>query len=271
MSYLSRESASLPDGLWEQIDATVINTARNVLTCRRFLHIYGPLGIGTESINIDDASLLEEHFDNGFITTKGRKFVEIPTIYEDFTILARDLENSEKLGYPVDMSTAAQAAEACSKNEDHFIFFGNKAYGYEGLLTASRVHKIERSDWSTGENAFLDIVSALEYFTQNGIFGPYALAISPDLFTQLHRIQPGTGLIEYERISKMLNGNVFTSAALGVGKAVIVCSDARNIDIVIGQDMATAYLEQTNLNHTFRILESILLRIKRKEAIVIFE
>ena len=102
MSYLSRESASLPDGLWKQIDATVINTARNVLTCRRFYIYMNALGIGTESINIDDASLLEEHFDNGFITTKGRKFVEIPTIYEDFTILARDLENSEKLGYPVD-------------------------------------------------------------------------------------------------------------------------------------------------------------------------
>ena len=86
----------------------------------------------------------------------------------------------------------------------------------------------------------MDIVSALNTLHKWDLW--YALAISPDLFTQLHRIQPGTGLIEYERISKMLNGNVFTSATLGIGKAVIVCSDARNIDIVIGQDMATAYL-----------------------------
>lgn len=88
---------------------------------------------------------------------------------------------------------------------------------------------------------------------------------------QLQRIQPGTGLIEIERISKMLKDNVFTSSILQTGKAVLVCSDERNMDLVIGQDLSTAYLEQKDLNHSFRVLESILLRIKCKQAITVFE
>jgi len=80
-----------------------------------------------------------------------------------------------------------------------------------------------------------------------------------------------THLLEIERISKLLDGNVFYSSVLGTGKAVLVCPEARNMDLVIGQDLATAYLEQKDLNHCFRVLESVLLRIKRKQAITVFE
>jgi uncharacterized linocin/CFP29 family protein len=88
---------------------------------------------------------------------------------------------------------------------------------------------------------------------------------------QLQRIQPGTGLLEIDRIKKMLSDNVYTSSVLGSGKAVLVCSDSRYMDLVLGQDLATAYLEQKDLNHSFRVLESVLLRIKRKQAITVFE
>lgn len=271
MSYLSREGSPLPEELWEQIDTTVINTVRSTLVGRRFLHIYGPLGVGTQSIQVDDAETVEENSDEGMITVTGRKYVEIPILYDEFTLNARDLESSKLYGYPVDMTQAAYAAETCAKKEDHFIFFGNKARGYEGLLTASGTNTIQRSDWSTGECAFTDIVQALELFNTKGIFGTYVLLVSPDLYAQLQRIQPGTGVLELERIRKMLNDNVFQSSLLGTGKAVLLCTDPRYMDLVIGQDIATAYLEQKDLNHSLRILESILLRIKRKHAIIVFE
>lgn len=271
MSYLSRESAELDEELWNQIDSVVIKTARNALIGRRFLKIFGPLGIGTQSISIDDYDNLDENHDNGMVTTKGRKYVEIPAIYDDFTLFSRDLETSGQFGYPVDLSKAAYCAEECSRKEDHLIFFGNKEYGYEGLFTSSGVNKIERKDWSAGENAFEDIASAIELFTKEGIYGTYALIMSPDLYMQLQRIQPGTGLLEIDRISKLLNGNIYNSTVLGTGKAVLVCPEQRNMDLVIGQDLAAGYLEQKDFNHSFRILETILLRIKRKKAVIVLE
>jgi uncharacterized linocin/CFP29 family protein len=271
MSYLSRENSNLPTELWDEIDSTVVNTARNVLVSRRFLPIFGPLGIGTGSIQVDDSEALDEVSDDGFIITKGRKYVEIPTLYDDFTLFSKDLENSRKFGYPVDLSKVATSAENCSRKEDLFLFFGNTTYGYEGLLTASGINKIKRTDWSSGENAFSDIVSALQIFSEKGIYGTYALTLSPDLYMQLQRIQQGTGLLEIDRINKLLNGNVFSASVLGTGKAVLVCPEARNMDLVIGQDLSTAYLEQKDLNHSFRVLESTLLRIKRKQAITVFE
>jgi uncharacterized linocin/CFP29 family protein len=271
MSYLSRESSPISSELWQEIDGAVVKTARKSLISRRFLHIFGPLGVGTESIPIDDFETLEEVMKDGLIVTKGRSYKELPTIYDDFTLLSKDMENSSKYGYPVDLSKAVHSAETCARKEDHFILFGNAAYGYEGLMTASGSNKIKKTDWSVGENAYSDIVTGLELFTEKAIYGTYALVVSPDLYMQLQRIQPGTGLLELDRISKIFNGNVFTTPVLGLGKALMVAADSTNMDLVVGQDLATAYLEQKDLNHNFRILESLLLRIKRRQAITIFE
>lgn len=271
MSYLSRDAAPLSEKLWEQIDSAVVSCASHVLTGRRFLPLFGPLGVGADSIAVDDADVVDEVISDGFITTKGRKHAEIPTLFEDFTLLAKDLESDARSGFPVNLSRAMSAAEACALKEDNFLFWGNAALGYDGIMTASGSGKLKKTDWSTGENAYSDIASAVEMLTENSIYGSYTLVLSPDLYMQLQRLQPGTGLLEIDRVSKLLGSHIFKTPVLGKGKAVLLCPDQRNMDLVIGQDMAAAYLEQKDLNHGFRILETILLRVKRSKAIVVFE
>lgn len=271
MSYLSRENSPLSEKLWEQIDQTVIGTARKTLVCRRFLHIFGPLGAGVTGIHIDDANEVDEIYEEGLMTTKGRRYVEIPTIYDDFTLLSRDLESSTNSGYPADLSKAAYSAEAAARKEDRLILFGSAGQGYEGIFATRGTEKLKRSDWTTGENAFADLVKGLEAFTKKGIFGAYTLIISPDLFLPLQRLQPGTGLLEIDRMKTLLNGNVFTSSVLGIGKAALLCPEARYMDLVIGQDLAAAYLEQKDLNHNFRLLENVLFRLKNRQAVIVYE
>lgn len=271
MDYLSRESSPIDRGIWEQIDAAVVKTARNVLTGRRFLHLFGPLGAGVGSIHIDDADTRDEVMEDGFITTRGRRIVEIPTIYEDFTLFAKDLAGREKSGYPLDLSKAMAAAQACALKEDKLIFHGKQNLGYEGLLTAPGVGKLKKKDWSAGENAFSDVAAAIETLVSNGVYGAYALIVSPSLYTQMQRLQPGTGLLEIDRVSKLLSGLVYKTPVLAKEQALLVCPQPENMDLVVGQDLAAAYLEQKDLNHSFRVLESVLLRIKRKQAIVVFE
>ena len=270
MSYLSRGEGPVPEELWNQIDEAVVNAAKKTLVGRRFLPIFGPLGIGAESINIDEVDGVEENYDDGLMVTKGRKFVEIPTLYDDFTLLAKDLEYSAKYGYPIDLAKAMASAEAIAQKEDKLIFFGSKENGYEGLLTASGVNKIKKGDWKEGETAFANVASAIELLAEKGIFGTYSLIVSPDLYMQMQRIQPGTGLLEIDRVGKLVKNHIYRAPVLGSGKAVLVCGESRNMDLVIGQDMAAAYLEQVDLNHTFRLVETVLPRIKRKQAIVLF-
>jgi len=269
MDYLSRESSPISEDLWKKIDDAVVSAAEKILTGRRFLSIYGPLGAGIQSINVDNISELDES-EGSISVIKGRTYQHIPLINQDFALLWRDLEFSGQQGLPVDLSSVMHAATQCAMKEDELIFLGNNELGYKGLLTEPGVIKLPVSDWSVGENPFKDITAGLARFTENGIAGRKALVVSPDLFVQLQRIQPGTGTTEYDRISRLMGGNIFSTPVLKKGQAVLVCAEPQNMDLVIGQDMKTSYLETRNLNHYFRIIETLLLRIKNKDAVIVF-
>jgi len=270
MDFLARDTVSFSDEFWANIDDTVVSTVRTYLIGRRFLPLYGPLGAGVRSINIDTVNSGEESSD-GFVRTTGRKFVELPQIYEDFTLNWRDIEHSNSTGQPLDLSKVKQAAQAIALKEDSLIFFGNEFLGAEGLLNACGSVKLQRSDWNISDNAFKDVAAGLSILRSKYLIGRYSLILSPDLYVQLQHIHPGLGMMEEERISKMLNGNLFNAPVLGSNKAVLVCSEPQYMDLAVGKDIETAYLESKDLNHVFRIVETVALRIKNKEAVVIFE
>ena len=51
----------------------------------------------------------------------------------------------------------------------------------------------------------------------------------------------------------------------------MVCAEPQYMDLAVGKDIETGYLETTDFNHVFRIMETVALRIKQKDAIIVFE
>ena len=141
----------------------------------------------------------------------------------------------------------------------------------EGLFTASKAKKLKRGDWSTGEAAFQDVAHAIAYMSNNSMLGRYALILSPEIYLQLQRLQPNVGLMEIDRIKKLIGDRVYPVGAFGMGKAALVCAEPQYMDLAVGMDLAAGYLEQRDFNHYFRIAETVALRIKNPKAIVLFE
>lgn len=266
MDYLAREGAPISQELWEKIDAVVIENARKHLVCRRFLSLYGPLGAGVSTVTVDSAAK-EEVLEDGIGRITGRRLVELPQLYQDFGLLWRDMENAA----PLDLSAAAAAAQRSAKQEDNLILFGSQELGAEGLLNAAGSFKIKRGDWSTGEDAYKDIAHGIAYLSSHSMLGRYALVLSPEIYLDLQRLQPSVGLLELDRISRLVDGRVYPAGSFGAGKAALVCAEPQYMDLAVGADLSVGYLEQRDFNHYFRILETAALRIKQPEAIVAFE
>jgi uncharacterized linocin/CFP29 family protein len=127
------------------------------------------------------------------------------------------------------------------------------------------------SDWGSMGRAFADVVEGVRVLIQASFTGPYALAVSPRLYADLNRLFDGTGVLELEQVEKLARRGVFPAAALPEPSALLIDSGAQNLDIAVGLDMSTAYVETSNLNHLFRVLESLVLRIRRPGAICTFE
>lgn len=269
MKYLSRDAAPFGDEFWTSIDRVVNEAASKKLIGRKFLPIYGPLGPGAIGIHTDKSNR-EEVFEDGVVCTTGRKFSEISQIYQDFTILWRDIENNKLNGMPFDYSVISYSSQELAKKEDKIILHGHKGLGYEGLFNAQGSQQLKISDWGKGENPFTDVVKAINMLQDKDIFGEYHLIISHKLYVDLQRIQSGTGITEYKRVSDILT-DIHRTPLLQNDQAILVCPEIHNMDLVIGQDIKAAYLEQVDLNHHLRIFETLLLRIKNSLSIVVIK
>lgn len=269
MDYLARESADLSVELWNRIDATVIDTARAHLTARRFIKTYGPLGVGATTVAMDGVGK-EEVLEDGIGRIVGRTQLELPLFYEDFTLLGRDLELAAQTRMPLDLSAAIAAAKKAARREDDLVLNGNKALGTDGLLTVKGSAKIKKRDWAQGENGFADVAAAVSQLAKTGYLGRYALVVAPDAFLDLQRLQPNTGMLEIDRVKKLIGDNVYMTSVLAPGKAVLVCAEPEYIDLAVGLDLSVGYLEFADFNHTFRIMETAALRVKDPAAIVAF-
>lgn len=271
-----REDSPLSDKQWDEIDDVVVDVARKKLIGRKVVHTYGPLGGGVQSIEIDRVDLNGEAElskfsgdEDGQIQIKERRFIPVPLIYKDFMITWRDLENLKSSNRPLDYSLVAAATTSLAKKEDNIIFNGTKEN--QGIMNVEGRLCVKANDWSEGEHPYRDVAKAIEQLIKADSYGPYALVVSTDLYIKMQRIQEGTGVTVLSRVKELVDGKVYQSPMIEEGKAAVISIGAQNLDLAIGEDMVTAYMGDENLNHLFRVMESIALRIKRPQSICTIE
>jgi uncharacterized linocin/CFP29 family protein len=266
MQYLDRDGAPFSEELWKRIDKTVNSMAAKVLTGRQFLPLNGPVGGGTQFAKIVRGK--SEEFADWYVKTTNQQVVEIPQLFSDFWLYWRDYETG---GDAMELSSAMTAAQKLARHEDEMIYYGIADMGLEGILTAKGTASQKKGDWSKDEAAYADVAAAVNTLEKNSRFGEHVLVVSADIYTQLQRIQPGTGLLESQRIEKLIGNDIIKSTALKAGTAFLICAEPNCIDLLIGQDITTGFTEAVDMNYHLRIMETALLRIKTPDAIVVFK
>ncbi|HWC76358.1 MAG TPA: family 1 encapsulin nanocompartment shell protein [Blastocatellia bacterium] len=278
MPIFAHEENPLNDQEWENIKTVVIDVARKKLIGRRVVDLHGPLGPGIQTIvhdhfagtTIGRIGLLGEDESDPLRSVRRESGI-IPIIFKDFIIHWRDIESSRQSGSPLDVAAAAGAAAFCADAEDDLIFNGNAEMGYEGLMVVEGRNILQRSDWAEAGNAFRDAVEATQTLVQAGFYGPYSMVVSPSLYTQMHQVHPGTGVLEIEHIRQIITDGVYQSRLVRDGFGMVVATGTQNFDLAVAQDLTVAYLGAEHMNHPFRVFESVYLRIKRHGSICTLE
>lgn len=96
------------------------------------------------------------------------------------------------------------------------------------------------------------------------------MVVSPAMYAKLHRMMGRGARLEISFIKELMDDGIYQSPVLEANQAVVVATGPENLDLVIGQDLITAYLGVDEMDHPFRVFETVLLRIKRPEAICTF-
>ncbi len=262
--YLMRNDAPLSDAEWARIDDLVVKVARELLVGRRFISLAGPLGAGHQAVPLPTISSSAAG-EPDVIQVTDRQFLPLPLIYQDFRLAWRDIEASRQLGLPPELGPAAAASAICARQEDELIFRGDA--GRKGLLNAEGCHSVSLSNWDESGEAFANVVAAVETLVTAGFYGPFAVALSPALYARTQRIVQGAGRLERKFIEDVAEGGLFRSPILTGNEGLVVALGAHNLDLVVAQDLVTAYLGPEKMDHNFRVMESLALRIKQPGAI----
>ncbi len=242
--YLMREAAPLSGEEWAAIDNIVVQVARQFLVGRQFINLVGPLGAGTEMVPVGSGA--------------ERRFVSLDIIQSDFTLLWKDIEASRTSGYPLELGPAAKSAMACAQQEDTLIF---------AALSKAATKSVALGDWGSDEIPLTNVVQAVEALVEDNFFGPYAVILSPALYTKTQRVSANAGMLVSKMVKGVAAGGLFQSPLLAKDQGLVVSLGEYNLDLVVGQDLITAYAGNEGLDHTFRVLESVALRIKRSGAV----
>ncbi len=276
--FLGRDQSPLTPEQWQTLDDAVVGVARRTLVGRRLLSVYGPLGPGYQVAPNDrfsgrsiGAIDMAGEIDCDEVTPLGRVYLPLPILHKDFMIHWRDLEEASQTGMPIDSGAAASAAAYCARLEDEVIFNGHQDMGYDGLRNVADRLTVAQSDWSLMGNAFRDVTAAVEQLSARGHPGPFAVAVSPNMLVAMNRMFENTGVLEIDQVRKLATAGVYVTPVLPDPAVVVIATGPENLDLVLGLDMTVAFLTTDKMNHHFRVLETLVLRIKRPDAICTIE
>ena len=126
-------------------------------------------------------------------------------------------------------------------------------------------------NWDEPGSALADAVKAVSALSEAGHYGPYAMVVSPLLFGRMVRVYGNTGMLELDQVKALITGGVYYSNTISGNKAVVLATGGHNVNLAVGQDMTTSYMGAANMNHTFRVLETVALLVRRPDAICTIE
>jgi len=265
-SILLRNDAPLTPEQWQLIDTTVAETVGRILVGRRVLDLYGPLGFGAYTVPL----YTYESTEGEPVRAKISRQLSMTTLMKKFVITAKDLELMNA-GQPFDIAPVAAAATQMALAEDAVVFSGDANEGAAGLLDVEGRLKLDLGDWDEEGTALANVTTATATLISKGFYPPYSVAMHPLLAAKLQRVYGKRGILEIDLLERQAKGGVFTSPSLPRDKVLIIAAQAQYVDLAVGLDIATGFVETTNLEHHFRIMETLALRIKQPGAICTLE
>jgi uncharacterized linocin/CFP29 family protein len=266
MDLLAREDAPLSAEDWESLDRLVVEVGRKYLVGRRFIPVFGPLGAGVPVVPSPE---LVGFGAGEAISSPNTPLTHLARLQKDFVLKYEDIETTQRLGLPVDLAAAAAAAYVVAGQEDDLIFNGSKEYGAGGLTNAKGIQKVKAGTWSDAGGFFADLVKALDALASAGFPGPYAVAAAPSVWALTHRPLAPAPTLESDMIADVAQVGYFSAPALNPKQAVVLEAGSLNMDLAVAMDFTTAYLGPDHLDQPFRVMETVALRIKRPQAIVV--
>jgi uncharacterized linocin/CFP29 family protein len=242
-NHLLRDKAPIPTRAWKAIDEEAKERLTPLLAARRLADWVGPGGWRHDALSLGrtvDVKTPPAGIDATDVVARQRQVLPLAEYRVPFTVSRAEIDDIQRGSRNPELDDLARAARVAAELENRAVLRGWSAAGIEGIAEASPYPQGALGDDCT---AYPGIVAvAVDQLRQNGIEGPYALAISPERYTAIVSTTEHGGYPLMEHLNRVLggeHGGVVRSP--GLDGALVVSRRGGDFLLDVGQDISVGY------------------------------
>jgi uncharacterized linocin/CFP29 family protein len=263
-NHLLRDHAPIPDRAWKAIDAEAKERLTPLLAARRIVDWVGPGGWRHDAMSLgrtDTLPTAPAGLDAAAaVLLRRRRVLPLAEYRVPFTVSRAEIDDIQRGSRDPELDDLARAAQVAAELENRAVLNGWDAADILGVGPAS---PYGASVLGEDCSAYPGLVAvAVDRLRQNGIEGPYALAIDPSRYTSIVSTTEHGGYPLMDHLARVLeSGGVVRSP--GLTGALVVSQRGGDFLLDVGQDISIGYhhhdAEQVHLyleeSFTFKVAE----------------
>jgi uncharacterized linocin/CFP29 family protein len=262
MNHLLRSLAPISDDGWKMLDEEARQRLAPALAARRLVDFSGPHGWDYSATNLGRIAPLSSAPCKG-VSGLQRRVLPLVEVRADFDVSLAELRDADRGAEDADLEALDKAAHQIAVAENVAVF-----HGWHGALTGigeASPHKPIPLGSKAGDYP-RPTAAAVELLLQNGISGPYGLALGGEQYQLVVQTAENGGYPLLEHLHKILDGPIVW--APGVSGAVVVSLRGGDFKFESGQDLSIGYASHDGENVQLYLEESFSFHVATPEAAV---
>lgn len=261
MSNLHRELAPVSSAAWADIEAEAKRSFKRNVAGRRLVDVDGPHGLELSSVSTGHTVPVRSPREG--ITAVLRQTQPIVELKVPFTLSRDAIDDVERGANDPDWDPVVAAARNIALAEDHLIFNGFEEAQITGIGRAASAVALELP---ADVREYPDVISrAASSLRLASVEGPYSLAVSAEIYTQINETtNHGYPIIEH--VQRVVSGDIVWAPA--IDGAFLLSTRGGDFQLTIGQELSIGYDSHDATSVNLYFTESLSFAVWTPEAAI---
>jgi uncharacterized linocin/CFP29 family protein len=235
VNHLLRELAPISHSTWEALEAEARERLAPPLAARRLVDFSGPHGWEHSATNLGRVEPLKKSPSDG-VSGQRRRVLPLVELRADFELARAELRDTDRGADDGDWGPLDSAAHKLATAENVAVF-----HGWQGALTGideATPHPKPKLG-AAPDDYPRAVAGAVELLLQNGIAGPYGIALGSEQYRAVIATAEHGGYPLLEHLRAIVEGPIVW--APGVRGAIVVSQRGGDFILDCGQDISIGY------------------------------
>lgn len=263
MNHLHRELAPVSDVAWQVIEDEARSRLVTYLAARKLVDFDGPGGWSRSAADLGRVGPIAGPAPD--VQAGQRRVLPLVELRTDFSVGRSEVDDADRGATDIDLDGLEQAARRIALSENAAVFRGYSAAGITGITGATSHDPVPLAP--DAEHYPTSVAGAVDVLRQAGIGGPYGLALSPEIYTEIVQRSEHGGHLLFDHLRQILGGPLVWAPGLEGG--IVLSLRGGDFELTVGQDIAIGYRSHDADSVALYFEESLTFRVHEPDAAVV--